>query len=219
MDVDGAIDIFNDIIEYGWLVSDYEKCKVIDACEMGIEALKVTELHTNNSIDYRRAFKIACELLNGDNLYGVDSDKIFEIMHDKDEVVSNYSYEEYILNHLQELDHGQYAVEPATKDDSRGECMNFPHTFDEFANEYGFKDKEEVYSNGDELIPVFRVKQWLEHIQEPRKGHWITEDDFAYCSECEFPTTKVKIESTGTYIPFMTRYCPNCGAEMREDNQ
>ena len=61
-------------------------------------------------------------------------------------------------------------IEPTTKNDSRGECMNFPHTFDEFANEYGFKDKEEVYSNGGELIPVFRVKQWLEHIQEPR---WI----------------------------------------------
>ena len=60
-------------------------------------------------IDYRRAFKIACELLNGSVLYGVDADKIFEIMMEKDGIVDNYSYEEYILNHLQELDHGQYA--------------------------------------------------------------------------------------------------------------
>lgn len=57
--------------------------------------------------------------------------------------------------------------EPTAKDDSCSECMKFSHTFDEFANEYGFKDKEEVYTNGSELIPVFRVKQWLEHIQEP----------------------------------------------------
>lgn len=60
-------------------------------------------------IDYRRAFKIACELLNGDVLYGVDSDRIFEIMMERDGMVSNDSYEEYILSHLQELDHGMYA--------------------------------------------------------------------------------------------------------------
>ena len=58
--------------------------------------------------DYCRAFKIACDLLNGATLYGVDADKIFEIMMDKDGIVTNDSYEEYILNHLQELDQGQY---------------------------------------------------------------------------------------------------------------
>ena len=45
-----------------------------------------------------------------------------------------------------------------------GEQMDFPNTFDEFAKDYGFKDKDEVYTNGSELIQVFRVKQWLEHI-------------------------------------------------------
>ena len=64
---------------------------------------------STNTIDYRRAFKIACTLLNGDVLYGVDRDKIFELMTQKDGVVSNSSYEEYILSHLQELDKGQYA--------------------------------------------------------------------------------------------------------------
>ena len=53
--------------------------------------------------------------------------------------------------------------------------MNFPNTFDEFAKDYGFKDKEGIYTNGSELITVFRVKQWLEHIssvtpQEPILG-------------------------------------------------
>ncbi len=43
--------------------------------------------------------------------------------------------------------------------------MEFPNTFDEFAKEYGFKDSKEIYTNGSELIPVFRVKQWLEHIE------------------------------------------------------
>ena len=60
--------------------------------------------------DYRRAFKIACELLNWDVLYGVSADDIYELMMKKDGVVSSSSYEEYILNHLQDLDHGQYAI-------------------------------------------------------------------------------------------------------------
>lgn len=46
-----------------------------------------------------------------------------------------------------------------------GEQMDFPNTFDEFAEDYGFKDKDKIYTNGSELIPVFRVKQWLEHIK------------------------------------------------------
>lgn len=45
---------------------------------------------------------------------------------------------------------------------SLGEQMDFPDTFDEFVKIYGFKDEQEVYSNGIELIPVFRVRQWLE---------------------------------------------------------
>ena len=47
------------------------------------------------------------------------------------------------------------------------DIMEFPNTFDEFVKEYGFKDTEEVYTNGSELIQVFRANQWLEHIQKP----------------------------------------------------
>ena len=42
-------------------------------------------------------------------------------------------------------------------------CMMFPATFDEFAEQYKIVDSEEVYTNGTELIPIFRVKQWLEY--------------------------------------------------------
>ena len=48
------------------------------------------------------------------------------------------------------------------------EQMEFPETFEEFAKEYGFKDNKEVYTNGSDLIPIFRVKQWLEHV-----NNWI----------------------------------------------
>lgn len=75
-------------------------------------------------IDYRRAFKIACDLLNGNVLYGVDTDDIYELMMKKDGVVSSSSYEEYILNHLQELDQGQYASEPTTKNDLGVDCID-----------------------------------------------------------------------------------------------
>ena len=46
-----------------------------------------------------------------------------------------------------------------------GDCMTFPATFEEFAEEYKIVDSKEVYTNGTELIPIFRVKQWLEHKQ------------------------------------------------------
>ena len=42
------------------------------------------------------------------------------------------------------------------------EQMEFPITFEKFAKEYGFKDDKEVYTNGSDLIPIFRVKQWIE---------------------------------------------------------
>lgn len=41
--------------------------------------------------------------------------------------------------------------------------MSFPNTFKEFIHEYEFKDEEEVYTNGAELIPSFRVIQAWEH--------------------------------------------------------
>lgn len=44
-----------------------------------------------------------------------------------------------------------------------GDVMIFPETFEEFAEQYKIVDKKQVYTNGTELIPIFRVKQWLEH--------------------------------------------------------
>ena len=52
---------------------------------------------------YKRAFNVACELLNGDYLFGYDKDKIFEEMMKKDGMVSSDSYEEFILKNLNRL--------------------------------------------------------------------------------------------------------------------
>lgn len=43
------------------------------------------------------------------------------------------------------------------------DAMMFPDTFEEFVKWFGFVDSGEHYTNGSELIQVFRVKQWLEH--------------------------------------------------------
>lgn len=44
-----------------------------------------------------------------------------------------------------------------------GDRMTFPATFDEFAEQYKIVDKQEIYTNGTGLIPIFRAKQWLEN--------------------------------------------------------
>jgi hypothetical protein len=41
--------------------------------------------------------------------------------------------------------------------------MSFPATVEEFMESYKIVDREEVYTNGAELIPIFRMKQWFEH--------------------------------------------------------
>ena len=54
-------------------------------------------------------------------------------------------------------------------------------TFDEFAAAYSFKDSAEMYSNGVQLIPVFRVKQWMEARnsvpEEEKQAAGLSEDD------------------------------------------
>ena len=44
-----------------------------------------------------------------------------------------------------------------------GDVMNFPERIDDFIEQYSFRDDERTYTNGSMLIPVFRVKQAIEH--------------------------------------------------------
>lgn len=39
------------------------------------------------------------------------------------------------------------------------DTMTFPKTVDEFMEQYKIIDVEEVYTNGAELVPIFRMKQ------------------------------------------------------------
>lgn len=44
-----------------------------------------------------------------------------------------------------------------------GDVMKFPERIEDFINDYSFRDDERTYTNGSMLIPVFRVKQAIEH--------------------------------------------------------
>lgn len=46
------------------------------------------------------------------------------------------------------------------------DMMTFPDTWEEFEKFYGFNDSEEIYTNNSRLIPSFRVKQWLDYIDQ-----------------------------------------------------
>lgn len=43
------------------------------------------------------------------------------------------------------------------------DCMYFPDTVEEFMEQYKMTDAKQVYSNGTEYVPIFRMKQWFEH--------------------------------------------------------
>lgn len=63
------------------------------------------------------------------------------------------------------------------------DIMEFPNTMKEFIDSYSFKDSEEIYTNGAELIPVFRVEQGLEHYAKEIRANAI-DDLMEKVSEC-----------------------------------
>ena len=110
-------------------------------------------------------------------------------------------------------------------------------TFDDFAAAYSFRDSAEMYSNGVNLIPVFRVKQWLEaHGLERKKeempssfvgemkARWIMPDKgydpkrWRKCSNCNkhFELFLPYTDFTGNEHMFKVKadYCIGCGARM-----
>ena len=53
---------------------------------------------------YKRAFEIACDLLIGGILYGIDEDRLFELTMQEYGVVSTPEYQKFILKHLDRFD-------------------------------------------------------------------------------------------------------------------
>ena len=50
------------------------------------------------------------------------------------------------------------------------DMMTFPNTVEEFMDQYKITDTKQIYTNGAELVPIFRMKQWFNHKPEQR---WI----------------------------------------------
>lgn len=88
--------------------------------------------------------------------------------------------------------------------------MEFPKTFDEFANDYGFTDDKEIYTNGSHLIPVFRVRQWLDHIEQQPS------DD---CISREFIRVKVEYPPEDLCIYPEYKGKPYFSIEYKENNE
>lgn len=55
------------------------------------------------------------------------------------------------------------------------DMMMFPDTVEEFMEQYKITDTEQIYTNGTDLVPIFRMKQWFEHAADvaPRCPHYI----------------------------------------------
>ena len=64
--------------------------KADEALNMAIDALE----HQND------ALLVACDLMNGAVLYGIDYDKLFDIVLDKDDIVCNFTLAEWIEENI-----------------------------------------------------------------------------------------------------------------------
>ena len=58
--------------------------------------------------------------------------------------------------------------------------MCFPETWEEFRKQYRIVDTEKVYTNGAEMIPTFRVKQWLDHMESVKRSQQSEQNKMTY---------------------------------------
>lgn len=96
------------------------------------------------------------------------------------------------------------------------DMQTFPDTVDEFMEHYKIVDTEQVYTNGVELVPIFRMKQWFEH-SERKKGKWaeVKFRTIPYNRISKAKKCSVCGKNKDKYVTW--NFCPNCGADMRGD--
>lgn len=61
------------------------------------------------------------------------------------------------------------------------DMMTFPSTVEEFMENYKITDTEQIYTNGAELVPIFRMKQWFEHLPSAQPDRRYDE----WCNTCK----------------------------------
>ena len=101
------------------------------------------------------------------------------------------------------------------------DMMTFPDTVEEFMESYKIVDSKQIYTNGIAMVPIFRMKQWFEHLPsaqpERKKGKWIeiSSTNHVYkCSECG--RLLVNVTDGKNNVSKHYPYC-HCGADMRGD--
>ena len=108
------------------------------------------------------------------------------------------------------------------------DLMTFPDTVEEFMEWYKVTDTEQVYSNGTEYVPIFRMKQWFEHLsaaESERKAPTSDKEqlslDCSFCREHECGDTLYESSDWDGGIGFdyirNIRFCPICGRELYND--
>lgn len=103
------------------------------------------------------------------------------------------------------------------------DMMEFPQTVEEFMEQYKVVDTDHIYSNGTVFVPIFRMKQWFDHVEsendhvEVVHGEWIMFERpnggyYKGCSLCTYPMP------TDMELDYLceedNKYCYNCGAKM-----
>lgn len=74
------------------------------------------------------------------------------------------------------------------------DVMTFPNTWEEFEEMYSITDTEQIYTNGSRLIPTFRVRQWLDHMDALMNMDGVYDgtadtpqtDEIGDCNSCEY---------------------------------
>lgn len=99
------------------------------------------------------------------------------------------------------------------------DLMTFPYSVEEFMERYKIVDTDGIYmSKGAELVPIFRMRQWFEHLPPAqRTGRWeyvkkrLVRGGYVDASECSVCHKRI--------MPHLKpNFCPNCGARMEEEN-
>ena len=96
------------------------------------------------------------------------------------------------------------------------DCMAFPETFDEFVESFGFVDSKEYYTNGSELIQVFRVKQWLEHESNRQHNVKLTDEQLNAQEQEANLLNYMKAEAVKEFIKKLEEKKHECGCNYRK---
>lgn len=100
-----------------------------------------------------------------------------------------------------------------------GETMNYPENPIDFIKQYSFSDKQRVYTNGSELITVFRVGQMIEHYMSDLTPQQIKDMQFCLrekCREVARLREESKKKESNDWIPVEERL-PKVSKKIEED--